>query len=404
MELNSGSFGLTVTPPPPETGASLDFETEISLRSSDCAAPTTMDAFVLREQRKALDMSCFLGDADGIRKGKAEFLRFIEQCPPEDDDIRKQCDQLLQKADQALADIAHPPDPRGTKAKLNLRTIARLSHVRLTVPKTLVKSMSEPGPDIAREDVDGYVIQQCLDMWSRRPHNAAFADLVAALSASIRSNTSLFVTDRVQLSTLSAAISEWHAKFNSLIEAGTPPDEPWRYEAHTAAWQGRRNAMEDRAMSFPDAGTMFGLDPTLGHVSFSAVYDGHGGTAAADFCQRQMHSVLLRHEQFASDTRRALHESFAAVDAQFCERARDSDDRSGATATVVVTIGDSLYAANVGDSSAILVRRPGAQERTVKLTRDHKASDDDERERVKEAGGLVVWLAVSSCGTAAGGG
>ena len=49
----------------------------------------------------------------------------------------------------------------------------------------------------------------------------------------------------------------------------------------------------------------------------------------------------------------------------------------------------TVHAANVGDSTTYLFKRDGTP---VKLSFDHKASNEEEKKRVKEAGGLVVWF------------
>jgi serine/threonine protein phosphatase PrpC len=66
-----------------------------------------------------------------------------------------------------------------------------------------------------------------------------------------------------------------------------------------------------------------------------------------------------------------------------------SGDRSGSTATIALIIGDTLYCANVGDSSAVLSQ--GKDKEPVRLTQDHKASKPEEKERIRLAGGIVVW-------------
>jgi len=70
--------------------------------------------------------------------------------------------------------------------------------------------------------------------------------------------------------------------------------------------------------------------------------------------------------------------------------AAQTGDKSGTTATAVVVVGNTLACGNVGDSSAILAVGRGKE--PVQLTFEHKASNEDEKKRVKAAGGLVVWF------------
>jgi serine/threonine protein phosphatase PrpC len=62
-------------------------------------------------------------------------------------------------------------------------------------------------------------------------------------------------------------------------------------------------------------------------------------------------------------------------------------------------IGDHLYCANVGDSKGYLYSGNGHMTVGVicegasplLMTKDHVASDEEERERITKAGGVVVW-------------
>lgn len=59
----------------------------------------------------------------------------------------------------------------------------------------------------------------------------------------------------------------------------------------------------------------------------------------------------------------------------------------GATAVVVLILGNKLVCANVGDARAVLCRNGKA----IDLSVDHKASRADEQERIKKQGGYIVF-------------
>lgn len=125
-----------------------------------------------------------------------------------------------------------------------------------------------------------------------------------------------------------------------------------------------------------------------------AVYDGHGGRQAVDYCEERLHDILLQELQCLSQEQAsqeqavagALRAAFEKVDG---ELAMLGAWRTGCTATVVLVYrGDTeltMYVANVGDSRAVLVQAGGAQ----RLTVDHRASDPAEAARVAEEGGIV---------------
>jgi protein phosphatase 2C family protein 2/3 len=62
-------------------------------------------------------------------------------------------------------------------------------------------------------------------------------------------------------------------------------------------------------------------------------------------------------------------------------------DKSGSCAIVIMIIGDVCFAANVGDSRALLSGFSGSK--IFPLSKDHKPSDEAERKRIIEAGGQI---------------
>lgn len=57
----------------------------------------------------------------------------------------------------------------------------------------------------------------------------------------------------------------------------------------------------------------------------------------------------------------------------------------------ILTFGNKIYVANVGDSRAILIRKGSIEDHfeVAALTRDHKPDDFDEAQRIKASGGRV---------------
>ena len=62
-------------------------------------------------------------------------------------------------------------------------------------------------------------------------------------------------------------------------------------------------------------------------------------------------------------------------------------DRSGSCAIVVLVIGDTCFIANVGDSRALLSAYSG--KKIFPLSKDHKPSETEEKERIIKAGGQI---------------
>lgn len=180
--------------------------------------------------------------------------------------------------------------------------------------------------------------------------------------------------------------------------------------------RGGRRAMEDRHR------IVYGQ----GCRAFVAVYDGHGGQEAADYAANHLHqymrfggdippfathdaqvTAMLGEDRKAFDPsdskrgsmvapvrpqlrdpeafRREIEHAFLRAEEDILSLSRRLGTRDGTTAACVWIHGNTLYAANVGDSRVVLCRNGVA----VPLTRDHKPCDEDEKKRIAAAGGEV---------------
>ncbi|CAM9608520.1 unnamed protein product [Chrysoparadoxa australica] len=82
--------------------------------------------------------------------------------------------------------------------------------------------------------------------------------------------------------------------------------------------------------------------------------------------------------------KRVITKCYLDTDQQFLTSSEHP--QCGSTATTAFILGDRLYSFNVGDSRTIVCRN-GA---VFQVSRDHKPSREDEMERIKDAGGLVI--------------
>jgi protein phosphatase PTC1 len=178
--------------------------------------------------------------------------------------------------------------------------------------------------------------------------------------------------------------------------------------------KGKRRTMED-AHSF-----VYDFAGVRGQ-GFFAVFDGHAGKDAAEWCGLHFHEYLLQALREAKhdtipDT---LNHTFHEVDSHLSQRSAESDGKlhSGCTAvTAFLRIEDAkggqsflpkgssldsekvfepepssaprrvLYCANAGDARGVLCRGGKA----VRLTYDHKGSDKQEAKRITDAGGFMM--------------
>lgn len=146
--------------------------------------------------------------------------------------------------------------------------------------------------------------------------------------------------------------------------------------------QGRRMYMEDRHFV---RGLISG-DPS---TAMYAVYDGHGGASASEYCTEAVHRNIVNSGLLQKSTKRALRAAIRSTDEEYLRLANQKNKDDGTTATVVYCNGNDVTCANVGDSRAILVLRNGD---TIPLSVDHKPNRKDERERIEALGGSVtLW-------------
>ncbi|THU72066.1 hypothetical protein C4D60_Mb04t08170 [Musa balbisiana] len=122
-------------------------------------------------------------------------------------------------------------------------------------------------------------------------------------------------------------------------------------------------------------------------ISLFGIFDGHGGSRAAEYLRNHLFDNLTRHPKFMTDTKLAISETYKKTDSDFLDAECNTSRDDGSTASTAVLIGKHLYVANVGDSRAIVSKAGKA----IPLSDDHKPNRSDERKRIEDAGGVVMW-------------
>ncbi|KAJ0042619.1 hypothetical protein Pint_18436 [Pistacia integerrima] len=151
---------------------------------------------------------------------------------------------------------------------------------------------------------------------------------------------------------------------------------------------GRRETMEDTHFLIPRMCNEKDI-----HVF--GIFDGHRGSAAAEFSVRALPG-FLQNLGSTNSPAEALLEAFVRTDVVFrneldsyrkSKRVVQKEWHPGCTAVAALIVRNRLFIANAGDCRAILCRSGHA----LALSRDHVASCLEERERVISAGGHVKW-------------
>ncbi len=156
--------------------------------------------------------------------------------------------------------------------------------------------------------------------------------------------------------------------------------ENMKFSYGYSSLRGRRASMED----FHDAKSSKVGDQVIG---LFGVFDGHGGSQAAEYVKKNLFDNLLKHPKFIDDTKLAIAESYKQTDQDYLRAESNQQRDAGSTASTAVLVGDRLLVANVGDSRAVICRGGKA----FALSNDHKPNRIDERRRIEDAGGVVMW-------------
>ncbi|XP_027163190.1 probable protein phosphatase 2C 76 [Coffea eugenioides] len=156
--------------------------------------------------------------------------------------------------------------------------------------------------------------------------------------------------------------------------------EDGRLSCGYSSFRGKRASMED----FYDIKTSK-IDGQT--VCLFGIFDGHGGSRAAEFLREHLFENLMKHPEFIANTKLAISETYQQTDVDFLESEKDTFRDDGSTASTAVLVGNHLYVANVGDSRTIISKAG----RAIPLSEDHKPNRSDERKRIENAGGVVMW-------------
>jgi len=114
------------------------------------------------------------------------------------------------------------------------------------------------------------------------------------------------------------------------------------------------------------------------------VFDGHGGKNAAEFAAENMPKFMAEELKKVNggEIEGAVKRGYLKTDEEFLKR----DESGGACCVTAVLRKGGLVVSNAGDCRAVLSRAGKAEA----LTSDHRASREDEKERIENLGGFVV--------------
>ncbi|CAH9110483.1 unnamed protein product [Cuscuta epithymum] len=167
---------------------------------------------------------------------------------------------------------------------------------------------------------------------------------------------------------------------DSSYASGGWKSEDGRLSCGYSSFRGRRASMED----FYDIKSS-NIDGQT--ICLFGIFDGHGGSRAAEYLKKNLFENLLKHPEFVTNTKSAISETYQQTDKEFLESEKDTLRDDGSTASTAVLVGNHLYVANVGDSRTII----SVKGKAIALSDDHKPNRSDERKRIENAGGIIMW-------------
>ena len=140
-----------------------------------------------------------------------------------------------------------------------------------------------------------------------------------------------------------------------------------------------REYMEDKAKSIDG----FNNDNNIGVF---CIFDGHGGREVSTYLQKNIVNYLKEYCSDYDNMENNLINLFEVIDQNFCT---DYYSHIGSTACIVYITKENgqkcFYCANIGDTRCILIHKDGVK----RISYDDRATDKNEINRVKNAGGII---------------
>ncbi|CAD8143725.1 unnamed protein product [Paramecium octaurelia] len=139
-----------------------------------------------------------------------------------------------------------------------------------------------------------------------------------------------------------------------------------------------------------DAAIVFPSNIESQNYGLVGICDGHGvnGHFVSDLIKQRLPIYLEFQLQSQNpDMEECFRNAFELTNSEILQSEFDTA-LSGSTTVIALIQQNQLWTANVGDSRAILCRNSNGW-RAIPLTRDHKPSDEAEKQRILQAGGRI---------------
>jgi len=190
------------------------------------------------------------------------------------------------------------------------------------------------------------------------------------------------------------ASSSVHSRSTGEDPAGTDLGGTTRVSCGGATCKGFYHAENEDVLSIVSNLVVrnFTDNATLGLAS---VADGHAGTTCSRFVEQRLKVNVAQclskwvtgSESWEDLSRAAMEEAYALTERQFRAHVSKSGDVSGACSLSCLVLGSNVTLAWIGDCACFVVDERG---RARRVTREHHADLDVERDRIAAKGGEVI--------------
>lgn len=167
-------------------------------------------------------------------------------------------------------------------------------------------------------------------------------------------------------------------------------------KVYSHSLQGKRESNEDQHSVISN---LDGSETTMNKINFIGVFDGHGGKLVSKylkdnlppfFMRKFKKNIYLKPDTFS----KYVTKVYDVIQTKLKNEHPRAVNYCGSTACITIHCIDPelkktfIWIANVGDSRAILSNRDGI---AVQLSKDHKPNSPEERSRIEQLGGKIVY-------------
>ena len=189
------------------------------------------------------------------------------------------------------------------------------------------------------------------------------------------------------IDTLDAAFQTQRGLIPNLEPIKSGEDTVGDYTIGYCHFQGRRPEMEDQHLAKASSIKIGGKEYP---IQLFGVFDGHGGSDAAEFLSKNLEAALLTQLQKFNPDELTDEGIWKALKVVFVELNKQYKGKAGSTATVALVINGDLWVANLGDARTILdVSQEGTP---IPLSRDAKPLIPNFKKSTKKRDGSIAIM------------